>query len=103
MKCLICSGEMHPCPSKMYPYPSNKNFWKCDCCGAVIDDFIVKVNNDKRQKKTESAMGWICTKCGRGVAPWQAYCDCLKTLNYTVGFDRRELLQQSLKLAQKIE
>lgn len=20
--------------------------------------------------------GWICPRCGRGVAPWKSYCDC---------------------------
>ena len=29
--------------------------------------------------------GWICPKCGRGIAPWKSYCDCNDTWTITCG------------------
>ena len=28
-------------------------------------------------------VGWICPKCGRGMAPWKSYCDCGDTWTIT--------------------
>ena len=29
--------------------------------------------------------GWICPKCGRGIAPWKSYCDCNSNWTITCG------------------
>ena len=85
MKCLRCSGKMY--------YNSDGHIWECDMCGLTIDDLTYRVrdnNTIKRPEKVET--GWICPKCGRGVAPWQSYCDCNNNYQYKIGFDCGESL-----------
>ena len=37
----------------------------------------------KEQDEQEAPSGWICPRCGRGVAPWVSYCNCNLSKNLT--------------------
>jgi len=33
--------------------------------------------------KPKGEIGWICPKCGRGIAPWKSYCECSESWTIT--------------------
>ena len=35
--------------------------------------------------KPHGETGWVCPRCGRGVAPWKSYCDCNDNWTITCG------------------
>ena len=79
MKCPVCNHDMS--------YQVDTHDWRCSACGLIIDDLVYRVKNKESAAPASSGpMGWVCPKCGRGVSPWQSYCDCDNTYCYKIGF-----------------
>lgn len=76
MKCLHCGIEMINTVGGCY---------HCPTCGFGVDDCVLRIKEttstaDAPTPSVEplysGATGWICPRCGRGVAPWAESCSC---------------------------
>jgi len=50
----------------------------CPYCNLVtsVNHEIDCPNNPLNHSSPSGVVGWTCPVCGRGVAPWQDFCNC---------------------------
>lgn len=77
MQCIRCGKEMENTTGGNY---------HCPTCNMTVNDLVYRPSewepfpNDFGKQE-----GWICSVCGRGVAPWMDFCPCKSNMNIVYG------------------